>query len=143
MSSKTILLVEDNASDVDLTLRAFERAHIQAKLIVAEDGQQALDILLGNVQQNCGRDLPALVLMDVNLPKMDGFEVLKAIRGNVVTHNLPVVFLTSSTEEKDMKQAYDLGANSYIRKTVDFHQFSLVIQGLGNYWLSINEIPPV
>jgi CheY-like chemotaxis protein len=143
MSSKTILLVEDNASDVDLTLRAFERAQIQAKLIVAEDGQQALDILLGNVQQNGGRDLPTLVLMDVNLPKIDGFEVLKAIRGNVFTHNLPVVFLTSSTEEKDMKQAYDLGANSYIRKPVDFHQFSSVIQSLGNYWLSINEIPPV
>jgi CheY-like chemotaxis protein len=143
MSLKTILLVEDNASDVDLTIRAFERAKIQAKLIVAEDGQQALDILLGNVQQNGGRDLPALVLVDVNLPKMDGFEVLKAIRGNVFTHNLPVVFLTSSTEEKDMKQAYDLGANSYIRKPVDFHQFSSVIQGLGNYWLSINEIPPV
>lgn len=143
MSLKTILLVEDNASDVDLTIRAFERAKIQAKLIVAEDGQQALDMLVGMVKERGGRDLPALVLMDVNLPKIDGFEVLKAIRGNVFTHNLPVVFLTSSTEEKDMKQAYDLGANSYIRKPVDFHQFSLVIQGLGNYWLSINEIPPV
>ncbi|MDP3450467.1 MAG: response regulator [Anaerolineaceae bacterium] len=125
MSSKTILLVEDNASDVDLTLRAFERAQIQAKLIVAEDGQQALDILLGNVQQNGGRDLPTLVLMDVNLPKIDGFEVLKAIRGNVFTHNLPVVFLTSSTEEKDMKQATILGLTATFASQlifINFHQ---------------------
>jgi two-component system, response regulator len=143
MSSKTILLVEDNQSDIDLTIRAFEKAHIHYELVVAEDGQEALDILIGGDSQNKDRDLPTLVLLDINLPKVDGIEVLRAIRQNKLTHNQLVVILTSSTEEKDMKQAYDLGANSYIRKPVDFHQFSTVIESLGNYWLTINEIPPV
>jgi len=143
MSLKTILLVEDNRSDIDLTIRAFEKAHIQTNLVVAEDGLSALEILFGMVKQSGGKELPSLILLDVNLPKMNGFEVLNAIMSNKYTKNLPVVFLTSSTEERDMKQAYDLGANSYIRKPVDFIQFSSVIQSLGTYWLSINEIPPV
>jgi len=142
MNSKTILLVEDNQSDIDLTIRAFERAHILNELVVAEDGQEALDILIGNESQKDNRDLPALVLLDINLPKVDGIEVLRAIRQNRLTHNQLVVVLTSSIEERDMKQAYDLGANSYVRKPVDFHQFSTVIQSLGNYWLTINETPP-
>ncbi len=142
MNSKTILLVEDNRSDIDLTIRAFEKAHIFNELVVAEDGQQALDLLIGNDPQEQKMELPALVLLDINLPRVDGIEVLRAIRQNKYTHNQTVVILTSSTEERDMKQAYDLGANSYIRKPVDFHQFSSVIQSLGNYWLTINEIPP-
>lgn len=143
MSSKTILLVEDNPSDVDLTIRAFEKAHIFNELVVAEDGQQALDLLMGECQHKENWELPALVLLDINLPKVDGFEVLRAIRQNKATHNQLVVILTSSTEERDMKQAYDLGVNSYIRKPVDFHQFSAVIERLGDYWLTINETPPV
>jgi CheY-like chemotaxis protein len=142
MSSKTILLVEDNSSDVDLTIRAFEKAHIHNELVVAEDGQQALELLLGDSQKAENWELPALVLLDINLPKVDGIEVLRKIRQNEATHNQLVVILTSSTEERDMKQAYDLGANSYIRKPVDFRQFSTVIESLGNYWLTINETPP-
>jgi two-component system, response regulator len=142
MSSKTILLVEDNQSDIDLTIRAFEKAHLQYELVIAEDGEEALNTLLGIDSEIQNRDLPALVLLDINLPKMDGFEVLRAIRQNKSTHNQLVVILTSSTEERDIKQAYDLGANSYIRKPVDFHQFSAIIQSLGNYWLTINQIPP-
>jgi len=143
MTSKTILLIEDNRSDIDLTIRAFEKAHIQNELIIAEDGQEALDMLIGNNPQKQNMELPALILLDINLPKVDGIEVLRAIRQNKFTHNQTVVILTSSTEERDMKRAYDLGANSYIRKPVDFIQFSTVIQSLGNYWLTINEIPPV
>jgi two-component system, response regulator len=142
MSSKKVLLVEDNLSDIELTIRAFSKARIQNDLIIAEDGQAALDILLGNGTPSNGGELPALVLLDLNLPKMDGFEVLRAIRQNSLTRNQPVVILTSSTEEKDMKQAYGLGANSYIRKPVDFHRFLTVIESLGDYWLTINEIPP-
>jgi len=138
MTLKTILLVEDNPSDIDLTKRAFIKAQIMNELVVAEDGQQALDFLFNADQLKYGGELPTLV---INLPKLDGFDVLKAIRGDKHTHNLPVVFLSSSTEERDIKQAYDLGANSYIRKPVDFYQFSAVIQSLGQYWLSINETP--
>ena len=143
MSSKTILLVEDNLSDIELTIRALKKAHIQNELIIAEDGQEALNYLWGDDSPTKNKELPALVLLDINLPKVDGIEVLRAIRQNKLTHNQTVVILTSSTEERDMKQAYDLGANSYIRKPVDFNQFSAVIQSLGNYWLTINEIPPV
>lgn len=143
MSSKTILLVEDNRSDIDLTIRAFEKAHIPNELVVAEDGQQALELLIGNGQDKENWELPALVLLDINLPKVDGIEVLREIRRNETTHNQLVVILTSSTEERDMKEAYDLGVNSYIRKPVDFRQFSTVIESLGNYWLTINETPPV
>ena len=142
MNSKTILLVEDNRSDVELTIRAFEKAHIPNELIVAEDGQQALEILFKDDQQNGIKELPALILLDINMPKMNGLEVLQAIRQNKLTHNQPVVILSSSTEKCDMEQAYDLGVNSYIRKPVDFQQFSTVIQSLGNYWLTINETPP-
>lgn len=143
MISKKILLVEDNRSDIDLTIRAFEKAHIQNELVVAEDGQQALELLLGDSQNKENWELPALVLLDINLPKVDGIEVLRKIRQSQSTHNQLVVILTSSTEERDMKQAYDLGVNSYIRKPVDFRQFSTVIESLGNYWLTINETPPV
>ena len=145
MSSKTILLVEDNPSDIQLTQRALEKAHILNELIVAEDGEEAIDYLFG-AGQFAGRDprqLPALVLLDIKLPGQDGIEVLRRIRENPITRRQPVVILTSSKEESDVASSYDLGANSYIRKPVDFNQFAEAIQNLGLYWLILNEIPPV
>jgi len=145
MKSKIILLVEDNPSDVKLTKRAMEQNHITNELIVAEDGREALDYLFG-VGQYKGRevrDLPAVVLLDLKLPRVDGLEVLKEIRANKFTHLLPVVILTSSSQEKDLLASYKLGANSYIRKPVDFRQFTEAVRNLGMYWLLLNEPPPM
>jgi len=144
MKSKIILLVEDNPSDIGLTQRALARSHIANKLVVVEDGQEALDYLFGGGQYS-GRnvsELPALVLLDLQLPRLDGFEVLRRIRDDQRTHRLPVVILTTSKEEQDVAQSYDLGANSYIRKPVDFTQFAQSIEHLGLYWLVMNELPP-
>jgi two-component system response regulator len=144
MSSKVILLVEDNPSDIDLTKRAFARAHILNELVVVQDGQMALDYLFGEGAY-AGRDIaemPALILLDLKLPIVDGLEVLRRIRENDHTRWLPVVILTSSRVEQDMAVSYDLGVNSYIRKPVDFHQFSEAVKILGLYWLVINEQPP-
>jgi two-component system response regulator len=141
---RIILLVEDNPSDIGLTLRALERSRITNALIIAEDGQEALDYLWG-AGSHAGRDvsdLPALVLLDLNLPKVTGLEVLRRIRGDARTRRLPVVILTSSKEELDMAAGYDLGVNSYIRKPVDFNQFAAALEQLGLYWLVINEPPP-
>ena len=140
MTNDRILLVEDNASDIDLTKRAFERAHITNELYVAQDGKEALDLLLGDGSAEPA--LPALVLLDLKLPIMDGLEVLRRIRGDVRTRRLPVVVLTSSKEEQDVAASYDLGVNSYIRKPVDFGQFAEAVKQLGLYWLIINEAPP-
>jgi len=140
MDIKIILMVEDNLSDIELTKRAFEKGRISNKLVVAMDGQKALDYLLGT-----GGDsplLPAVVLLDLKLPKVDGLEVLRRMRADDRTKRLPVVILTSSSEEPDLIKSYDLGANSYIRKPVDFNKFSEVIQQLGLYWLILNETPP-
>jgi CheY-like chemotaxis protein len=145
MTAKTILLVEDNPSDIGQTRRALEKAHIANELVVAEDGQEAVDYLFGR-GAFAGRDprhLPALVLLDIKLPGMDGLEVLRRIRESPITHRQPVVILTSSKEEQDLATSYDLGVNSYIRKPVDFSQFAEAIQHLGLYWLVINEAPPV
>ncbi len=144
MTHKTILLIEDNASDVALTRRALDKSRIANHLIVAEDGQQALDLLLGTGDQpGLAPDrLPALVLLDLKLPRLDGLEVLRRIRGDARTHRLPVVILTTSKEEQDVAASYDLGVNSYIRKPVDFQQFAHAIQNLGLYWLVLNEAPP-
>ena len=145
MSLKTILLIEDNPSDVGLTQRAFKKSHLVNKLVVVEDGQEALDFLFGTIEQS-GNDaaaLPAVILLDLQLPSLNGLEVLRRIRADPRTKRLPVVILTSSKEEQDIAQSYDLGANSYIRKPVDFVQFSQVIQNLGLYWLVLNEAPPV
>ena len=141
MRPKIILLVEDNPSDVELTRRALHKSHISNQMIVAEDGQEALDYLFGgdpltNTNRN---ELPALILLDLKLPKVDGLQVLRQIRANERTSRLPVVILTTSNEEQDITQSYDLGANSYIRKPVDFKQFVDVIQYLGLYWLVMNE----
>ncbi len=144
MKSKMILLVEDNPSDVELTKRALEQNQIANELIVAEDGREALDYLFGTGQY-AGRDVtdfPAVVLLDLKLPRIDGLEVLRQIRANELTKLLPVVILTSSNQEQDMVASYELGANSYIRKPVDFDQFAEAVRNLGMYWLVLNEPPP-
>jgi CheY-like chemotaxis protein len=144
MKIKTILLVEDNPSDIDLTKRALANANIANKVVVAEDGQEALDYLFGTGHY-AGRDaapLLAVVLLDLKLPKVDGLDILRRIRANRRTKRLPVVILTSSQEEQDIAAGYDLGANSYIRKPVDFLKFAEAIKTLGLYWLVLNEPPP-
>jgi len=137
-SSKVILLIEDNPSDVDLTRRALERSRIANDPVVAEDGEAALEYL----RREDLYELPALALLDLNLPKLSGLEVLRQIRADARTRRLPVVILTSSKEEQDLAAGYDLGVNSYIRKPVDFKQFAHCIEQLGLYWLVLNEQPP-
>jgi len=144
LPTRTILLVEDNPSDVALTKRALAKGHIANELIVAEDGQEALDYLLGNGAY-AGRDpsdMPNLTLLDLKLPKVPGLEVLRQIRNHPILRRMPVVILTSSNEEQDLATGYDLGVNSYIRKPVDFKQFTTSIEQLGLYWLVMNEAPP-
>jgi CheY-like chemotaxis protein len=144
MTTKIILLVEDNPSDVGLTQRALAKSRIANELVVAEDGQEALDYLFG-AGAYAGREvteLPALVLLDLKLPRVDGLEVLRQIRADDRTRRLPVVILTTSREEQDVAQSYDLGANSYIRKPVDFTQFAQAIEQMGLYWLVLNESAP-
>ena len=141
---KKILLVEDNPSDIELTIRAFRKSRVANDLIIAEDGQEALDYLWGQGKWE-GRDLsdvPALTLLDLKLPKVSGFEVLRLIRAEAGIRRMPVVILTSSKEEPDIAAGYDLGVNSYIQKPVDFAQFSLYTEQLGLYWLLLNESPP-
>ena len=139
-----ILLVEDNPDDVELTLRAFRKSKIANEIIVARDGIEALDYLLAT-GAHAGRGnsrLPQLVLLDLSLPRLDGLQVLARIRANPKTKLLPVVILTSSTEESDLKTGYSLGANSYIRKPVDFQEFRVAVRRLGLYWLLLNRPPP-
>ncbi len=141
---RIILLVEDNLSDVELTRRAFARNRIANELFVVNDGQAALDFLFGE-GEFAGRDTsnpPALTLLDLKLPKLDGIEVLQRMRADPRTRRLPVVILTSSKEQQDLAAGYDLGANSYIRKPVDFHAFAEAVRELGFYWLVLNEQPP-
>lgn len=138
MDQKTILLVEDNPDDEELTLRALSKNNIQNEVAVARDGVEAIEYLLGESAQ----ELPAVVLLDLKLPKVDGLEVLSQIRGNKRTRTLPVVILTSSEEERDLVNGYRLGCNSYVRKPVDFDQFITAAQQLGLYWLLLNRMPP-
>ncbi len=144
MKPKTILLVEDDPSDVGLTQRAFQKNHLANELVIAEDGQEALDYLFraGVYAGREGHKLPALVLLDLKLPRINGLEVLRQIRADDRTRRLPVIILTTSQEEQDVAQSYDLGANSYIRKPVDFTQFAQAIQHVGLYWLVLNEPAP-
>lgn len=144
MADKKILLVEDNPDDVELTLHAFEEHNISNEIEVVEDGAEALDYLFATGAY-AGRDMskmPAVVLLDLKLPKVDGLEVLRRIRDDDRTKNLPVVILTSSSEEEDLSKSYELGANSYVRKPVNFDQFSEAVRQLGLYWLLLNEPPP-
>jgi two-component system response regulator len=140
---RTILLVEDNRDDVELTLRAFAKNGLANEVIVARDGAEALDRLFGTgIHERNDAPAPDVVLLDLNLPKVDGLEVLRRIRGADRTRRLPVVILTSSTEERDVLRSYDLGANSFVRKPVDFVAFVEAARQLGLYWLLLNERPP-
>jgi two-component system, response regulator len=141
---KTILLVEDNPRDEALTLRALRKHDAQMNVVVARDGVEALDYLLGpcDAGDRAGRPLPELVLLDLKLPKIDGLEVLRRIRAAERTRLLPVVILTSSAEDPDIAEGYRVGANSYIRKPVDFVEFTEAVHQLGLYWLAVNAPPP-
>jgi CheY-like chemotaxis protein len=144
MANKTILLVEDNPDDVDLTLRALKKNNIRNEIVVAYDGAEALDYLFctGKYAGRDHKSMPTIILLDLKLPKIDGLEVLRRIRANELTKLLPVVILTSSKEEHDIIAGYSLGVNSYVRKPVDFIQFAEAVSHLGLYWLLLNEIPP-
>ena len=142
--NKIILLVEDNPDDVELTIRALQKNNIKNDIVVAHDGVEALDYLFGRGQyvDRDLNDMPAVILLDLKLPKIDGLEVLNQIRSNNLTKLLPVVILTSSKEDKDIVNGYTLGVNSYVRKPVDFNDFAEAVRSLGLYWLLYNEIPP-
>src|SRR5690606_32932672 len=144
MTDKAILLVEDNSSDEELTLLALDKSNIANRVVVVRDGASALDYLFGKGEYE-GRDvtdLPQVILLDLNLPKVSGLDVLKAIRDKVLTRLVPTVILTSSGEERDLLAGYEGRANSYIVKPVDFEQFAQAVRTLGMYWLVLNQKPP-
>ncbi len=143
VNAKYVLLVEDNPDDVVLTQRAFKKSNIANEMVVATDGAEALDFLFGTGPHE-GRDvsqMPEVVLLDLKLPKVDGLEVLRRLREDERTKSLPVVILTSSKEEQDLVRGYALGANSYVRKPVDFIEFTEAVRELGLYWLILNQTP--
>ena len=142
MKSKVILLVEDNPDDVKLTLRALKKSNVLNEVVVAQDGVEALEYLFCT-GKHAGRDrkMPQLILLDLKMPKIDGLEVLHRIRADERTKLLPVVILTTSTEDRDKIESYKLGANSYVRKPVDFSEFTEAVRQLGLYWLLLNEVP--
>ena len=142
MNHGKILLVEDNPDDVTLTMRALKSHNITNEVIVARDGVEAVDYLFGTKARPATAELPAVVLLDLKLPKLNGMEVLQRIRAEERTRFLPVVILTSSDEERDLIDGYSLGANSYVRKPVDFVEFTKAAQQLGLYWLLMNRAPP-
>ena len=137
-----ILLIEDNPDDVELTLRAFKKHNIANHITVANDGEKALEVIFNCCDKEIKTERPDLILLDLKLPKIDGMDVLKEIKKNSETKVIPVIILTSSKEESDLAESYQLGANSYIRKPVNFEKFTEVVMRLGLYWLLINEPPP-
>ena len=140
MQPKTILLVEDNADDAELTMLALRQGHVENEVVHVEDGVLALDYLMGTGDHAAAPPpLPEIVLLDLKLPRLDGIEVLRQVRASDRTRLLPVVVLTSSLEERDLLQCYSLGANSYVRKPVDFDEFMRAAQQLGQYWLVLNQ----
>jgi two-component system response regulator len=144
MNEKIILLVEDNPDDEALTIRALKRNKIGNAVVIARDGEEALDYVFGR-RAYAGRDvgaLPQLILLDLKLPKVDGLEVLRIIRADERTRRVPIVILTSSKEDADLLDGYERGANSYVRKPVDFDAFTDAVRQLGLYWLILNESPP-
>ena len=143
MDEKLILLVEDNADDEEFTLRALQRAKVTNPVFVVRDGSEAVDFLLarGQYSDRDSNETPAVVLLDLNLPKLSGIEVLKRIRAEPVTQHVPVVVLTSSSEDEDVISSYQSGANSYVRKPVGFSEFALAVGRLGVYWTLVNEPP--
>jgi two-component system, response regulator len=144
LEKRTILLVEDNPDDERLTLRSLNRGKVVNRVVVARDGVQALEMLFGSDADSATGppELPELVLLDLKLPKVDGLEVLRRIRSETRTRILPVVILTSSDEERDLVESYRLGANSYVRKPVDFTKFMEAVAQLELYWMVINQLPP-
>ena len=142
MNPGKILLVEDNPDDVSLTMRAFKSNNITNDVVVAQDGVEALDYLFGADGKPAPEELPAIILLDLKLPRVNGMEVLRRIRAEERTRLLPVVILTSSDEERDVIDTYSLGANSYVRKPVDFVEFTKAAKQLGLYWLLMNQAPP-
>ena len=145
MSKKTILLIEDNPDDEELTLLALKKSNILNEVVVARDGAEALEYLYGTGRYT-RRDpshLPQIILLDLKLPKMGGLEVLQRLRSDPLTQLIPVVILTSSSEEEDIITSYRLGANSYVRKPVEFHRFVDAVSNLGLYWLLVNEVAPI
>lgn len=144
MSERVILLVEDHPDDEELTMRALKKNNILNRVVIARDGVQALEYVFGT-GAHAGRDvteMPQLILLDLKLPKIDGLEVLRRLRADERTRFLPIVILTSSKEEQDLLKSYKLGANSYVRKPVDFVEFTQAVQQLGLYWLILNESAP-
>ena len=144
MSERTILLVEDNPDDEEFTLRALHRANVSNEIVVARDGSEAVDYLFGE-NQYAGRDMsvmPGVVLLDLKLPKLGGIDVLRRIRADPLTKLIPVVILTSSSEDEDMLNSYTSGANSYVRKPVEFAAFANAVARLGVYWMLLNEPAP-
>lgn len=144
MKTKSILLVEDNPQDEMLILRALKKINLANELDVVRDGQQALDFLFGDSEfaTRAGAELPTVVLLDIGLPRLSGLEVLERLRGDPRTRLLPVVILTSSDEEMDRLKSYKSGANSFVRKPLDFAEFAETVARLGVYWLATNEPPP-
>ncbi|MFZ5808226.1 MAG: response regulator [Chloroflexota bacterium] len=140
-----ILLVEDNPDDAELTVRALTNSHVAKEILIARDGEEAIKLLCSGSDSTDQTfpPLPAVVLLDLKLPKLSGLDVLKRIRSNPRTQCLPVVILTSSSEEEDILTSYQLGANSYVRKPVEFQKFSTAVQQLGLYWLLVNQPPPL
>lgn len=138
-----ILLVEDNEADIELTLHALRGGNLSNRILVARDGEEALEFLkqYGGDNGNVGRARPRLILLDLKLPKVDGFEVLRYLKADPKLRLIPVVILTSSREERDLATSYELGTNSYIQKPVDFEQFRETVKNLGLYWLVVNQTP--